>query len=237
MAISIHDLKTKHNADKPPQYLDLYSKYLTDMRGSARAVLELGVQSGGSLKMWREFFPEATVIGVDIEDCRHLFDDKSIIFFQGRQEDPSLFAHIFRSTHIDKFDVIVDDASHFGLYAKKSFDLLFDDHLSPGGFYIIEDWGTGYWADWPDGVDYSAPEPEKEDAGQKNEKFAYRPDEATGLLPKEFRSHLGGMVGFVKQLVDEAHRGAIKSLHPWRLSKFESMIVGEGVVLIQKKSP
>lgn len=52
-----------------------------------------------------------------------------------------------------------------------AFETLFP-HLRPGGFYVIEDWGTGYWPDWPDGE-----------------------------LPR-WANHLAGMVGLVKELVD-----------------------------------
>jgi len=35
---------------------------------------------------------------------------------------------------------------------RRSFWHFFQHHLKPGGLYVIEDWGTGYWSDWPDGA-------------------------------------------------------------------------------------
>ena len=51
----------------------------------------------------------------------------------------------------DGFDIIIDDASHIGELTKATFWHLFDRHLKPGGLYAIEDWGTGYLDDFPDG--------------------------------------------------------------------------------------
>ncbi len=42
-------------------------------------------------------------------------------------------------------DMIVDDASHFLLETRASFNILFP-YLSPGGCYIIEDWGWAHWS-------------------------------------------------------------------------------------------
>lgn len=151
---TLREIAQRHGASKEDYYLSLYEKRFSHMRDEVRAVLELGVQGGGSLKMWSEFFPNAVVVGVDIADCSASISGDKVLFFQGRQEDPSVFRNIRHKTGIACFDIIIDDASHFGLYSKKSYDILFDDYLKPGGKYIIEDWGTGYWDDWPDGSRY-----------------------------------------------------------------------------------
>ena len=49
------------------------------------------------------------------------------------------------------FDIIIDDGAHTYSHTKASFDVLFNDYLKPGGIYVIEDWGTSYFPDWPDG--------------------------------------------------------------------------------------
>ena len=56
-----------------------------------------------------------------------------------------------RKTAPEGFDIIIDDASHFGDLTKIAFWHLLDNHLKPSGLYVIEDWGTGYWSDWPGG--------------------------------------------------------------------------------------
>ena len=231
--ISLHDLAVKHNAKKDAPCLELYADAFETIRGHQLNILEMGVQGGGSLKMWSEFFPNSRVVGIDFNDVSTTAQAERVQFFQGRQEDRGFLQSVCELSGIDKFDIIIDDASHFALYTKMSYDILFDDHLKRGGFYIIEDWGTGFWDEWPDGSRYQIISSEQEISGRES-RFVYRPDEATGLLPKLFASHQFGMVGFVKQLVDEAHYGAIRNVEIRRPSKFKQMIVKEQVVMITK---
>jgi len=67
------------------------------------------------------------------------------------------------------FDIIIDDASHLGKLTKIAFWHLFETHLKGGGFYVIEDWGTGYWSDWPDGMSmWGTPEMLHNSSGGRN---------------------------------------------------------------------
>ena len=70
--------------------------------------------------------------------------------FRVRKKTP-LLSVVARKTAPEGFDIIIDDASHFGDLTKIAFWHLFDNHLKPSGLYVIEDWGTGYWSDWTDG--------------------------------------------------------------------------------------
>src|ERR1051325_11492314 len=49
------------------RYVDLYEKYLAPRRRTATAVLEIGVHQGASLRMWRDYFPHAEIVGLDVE--------------------------------------------------------------------------------------------------------------------------------------------------------------------------
>ena len=73
--------------------------------------------------------------------------------FRVRKKTP-LLSVVARKTAPEGFDIIIDDASHFGDLTKIAFWHLFDNHLKPSGLYVIEDWGTGYWRDWTDGKTY-----------------------------------------------------------------------------------
>jgi hypothetical protein len=43
-------------------YFDIYDRYFSKYRGKTTQILEIGVQAGGSLQMWKDYFgPEATV--------------------------------------------------------------------------------------------------------------------------------------------------------------------------------
>ena len=49
-------------------YLPIYERHLAHLRGRAARLLEIGVYSGGSLRMWRDYLgPNAHVTGIDIK--------------------------------------------------------------------------------------------------------------------------------------------------------------------------
>jgi SAM-dependent methyltransferase len=199
----------------------LYEPHLSPLRDRTINILELGVFSGSSLEVWNEYFSNATIVGLDINPVVRNFSPR-ISFVQGSQDDTTLLKEMSERFAPDGWDVIVDDASHVGYYSKRSFWYLFMNHLKPGGFYFIEDWGTGYWEDWPDGKRYEEPIEEMEN----------------DQIPKRFPSHDHGMVGLVKQLVDEAGRNAIHTLSNQpsdRRTYFEHMDINYGFVLVQKK--
>ena len=54
------DKNTNHS------YLNLYQDLLFSKKKTAKNVLEIGVQNRGSVKLWHDFFTNATVYGVDI---------------------------------------------------------------------------------------------------------------------------------------------------------------------------
>lgn len=86
-------------------YADLFSRY--DRLGKL-SILELGVQRGGSLFVWREFFPNADIYGVDIVDERldkYRFSN-SIVFIKADLKDA---IHKLKDK---KFDIIIDDSDH-----------------------------------------------------------------------------------------------------------------------------
>jgi len=110
----------------------------------------------------------------------------NIVYEIADQTDRPRLEAICRLHAPEGFDLIIDDASHIGHAAAASYAALFP-RLKSGGLYVIEDWGTGYYDDWPDGGHYQKINVESFD----------------GLVPKRLPSHDFGMVGFVKSLVDD----------------------------------
>jgi Methyltransferase domain len=119
----------------PHRYFQQYAR-IAGILGPQARVLELGVQGGESLLMWRGLFPlAAEIVGVD---CNHNSRwPEGTIRVVAFQDDPGLPG----MTGGGPFDLIVDDASHDGNLTRKSFDLLWP-LLAPGGFYVIEDWAV-----------------------------------------------------------------------------------------------
>jgi len=169
---------------KPISYWIEYEQLLHNRRSLPVRILELGVASGASLLTLRDYMPQATIVGIDIGRCpSRISDDERIHFIQGSQEDPAALDHAGRLA--GGFDLIIDDASHVGYLSKRSFCYLFPRWLVAGGVYAIEDCGTGFLPEYPDGEGFQ--EPPLNDAESTTRQFA---------------SHQFGMIGVVKQLID-----------------------------------
>jgi SAM-dependent methyltransferase len=220
-----------YDTDKIHGILEIYEPLFRPFAGEAIKLLELGVRTGGSLYLWRDYFPRGTIVGLDINPVRVEDPEGRIHVYQGDQQDPALLSRVAAEQAPDGFDLIIDDASHLGAPTRTSFWHLFDRHLKPGGLYAVEDWGTGYWDTWPDGRNYR-PRP-------RWRARALALLHRLRLLPRiSFHTHAYGMVGFVKQLIDEQGaaeltRGAL-GRPPARASKFHSVLVTGRVVVVTK---
>lgn len=233
-------------------YLRNYDEFLGPVRDQPLRLLELGIANGDSLRYWRQTLPNATIAGLDIRAVE--VDEPGVHCFQGEQQDPAVLDRLAAEVAPDGFDVVVDDASHVGQFTRLSFWHLYEHHLKPGGLYFIEDWGTGYWPEYPDGRHYTPPAPAFSRRERVLNALARRPwvrgrrllRKAVGYLrwhgvQARFPSHDYGMVGFVKELVDEC--GAADRTHPQygrgtpRASRFEWVRVSHGHVIVKKPDP
>lgn len=119
-------------------YFPVYERHLGRLVGKKPTVLEIGIYSGGGLKMWRNYFGEgAKLVGLDIESaCRTYADDDTRIFI-GDQADHEFLRSVVAATP-EGLDAILDDGGHEAHQQIATFEELFA-HLRPGGVYICED--------------------------------------------------------------------------------------------------
>jgi hypothetical protein len=123
-------------------YLDVYERYFEPIRDESIRILEIGVKEGSSLRMWKSYFRNGLIYGLDINpDCKTHEEDRVSIEI-GSQGDPEFLCRCFAST--DKFDVIIDDGSHVNRHMLASFECLFNERLSSGGIYVMEDLWCSY---------------------------------------------------------------------------------------------
>lgn len=168
MVTPLCELANKYGSDKSPthkglrpghSYTPFYYELFKDR--PVKRLLEIGVETGASLRMWRDFFPEAIIVGLDI--------DRQTIFMEGR-----IYTLIGDSSDAESarefgnaapFDIIIDDGEHDPesqyLTWRNFFPLL--EH---GGTYVVEDvravldkwpWGQSaireFRTDFPSGDD------------------------------------------------------------------------------------
>ena len=107
------------------------------MRDTAKKVMEIGVETDRSIRMWEEYFPNAEIIGIDIsEQCREFEGDRRRIFI-GDQLDPDFLHRVVAEIGAD-IDIIIDDGLHTPRAMMTSFANLFPA-LKRGGVYVVED--------------------------------------------------------------------------------------------------
>ncbi|MBA3240415.1 MAG: class I SAM-dependent methyltransferase [Acidobacteria bacterium] len=249
---------THYDTDKAAHthYLRNYDEYFRPLVDKDIRLLELGVLHGGSLLLWRDYFERGLIVGLDFNPVEIEDASGRIRVYQGPQQDTALLDRIAAETAPEGFDIIIDDCSHIGELARISFWHLFDRHLKSGGLYVIEDWGTGYWESWTDGVSYRQP-PEL-----RHSPFWYRLRRGVARLQsnafvkrlppvrrlvnalkrsvqkRQYHSHDFGMVGFVKELIDEC--GVADITHPQhgvappRTSKFREMRISTSHLFVVK---
>jgi len=120
-------------------FLKIYETYFKELKEREINILEIGVENGDSLRIWRDYFTKANICGIDI--VKKEFKINNVEILCGDQSDQKFLDDIIKK--YKKFDIIIDDGCHISKYIINSFKYLFD-YLSVGGIYVIEDLQTSY---------------------------------------------------------------------------------------------
>ena len=121
-------------------FVDIYDFYFKNLKDKKINILEIGVDNGDSLRLWRDYFSKANICGLDIIKKDFIINDVEILC--GDQSDIKFLSSIVDK--YKKFDIIIDDGSHVSKHIITSFNYLFE-HLNVNGLYIIEDLQTSYF--------------------------------------------------------------------------------------------
>ncbi len=143
--MSLKYLFKKYKSDKYfHNYHNVYEHFLHKIKKKKLKILEIGVSDGSSIKAWSEYFKNSLIIGIDIKEIdtkKRKLGKSNIHILKGSQSDPKFIYSIIKK--YKKFDIIIDDGSHFPKNVIKSFKLLFHT-LDKNGLYFIEDTQTSY---------------------------------------------------------------------------------------------
>eukprot|EP00966_Prymnesium_polylepis_P129579 2996555-Prymnesium_polylepis.1 len=123
-------------------YFMVYERHLRRFRGTDVHFCEVGVFSGGSMRMWRWYFgPKATIYGVDFTNKTKVCElnpncgsPKRV--FIGDQGSPEFWQDFKRQ--VPRLDVILDDGGHLPHLQNVTLHEIYP-HLSRGGVYLTED--------------------------------------------------------------------------------------------------
>jgi trans-aconitate methyltransferase len=130
-------------------YADYYETRLSGR--PVLSVLEIGVLKGDSLRFWEEVFPQAQILGLDINpDCAQYAAGRISVLTMDAGDPRQLQKFIGESC---MFDFIVDDGSHDEKDITNALVFMWGK-LNPGGLYAIEDTACenyrypGLWTTW-----------------------------------------------------------------------------------------
>ncbi len=147
--MSLNDLMLETGTDKSSEghdYGPVYEHLLASFRTRGATLLEIGVASGASLRVWKAYAPLWRVHGIDDnDDCLQGFQADGL--FIGDQRDESFLRTVIRE--IGKPDIVIDDGGHEASEQRASFQILFP-LVAPGGLYVVEDthvWTQGGYMD------------------------------------------------------------------------------------------
>ena len=114
MSEIVNNIRTDKNTSH--SYLGLYQQLIVDKKDTAKHVLEVGIDKGGSIKLWHDFFTNATVHGIDVIPIEYvwheLINEDNIILYVSTDAYNEQF---FKSAFLDKgikCEFMLDDGPH-----------------------------------------------------------------------------------------------------------------------------
>jgi tetratricopeptide (TPR) repeat protein len=116
-------------------YLQYYEEFLRPIRHERFVLVEIGIFGGASLRCWKSYFPNAQIIGIDIDANCKRHEEERIRIEIGSQDDPEFIDKVVQK---ERPLVVIDDGSHRAHHMIATFERIFPA-LLPGGYYIFED--------------------------------------------------------------------------------------------------
>ncbi len=142
-------------------YADLYECLFCKDRNRIETVLELGIgtmlpgvhssmvgyasagyKPGGSLRSWRDFFPNATIYGIDVQPDMQFDGEDRIGTFLCNSTDRSQVDQLIKRMNFNEFDIILDGSSHRIEDQLATLRNLYQ-FVKEGGTYIVEGVANG----------------------------------------------------------------------------------------------
>jgi predicted O-methyltransferase YrrM len=122
-------------------YVDeFYNKFFEPRRYSVQSLLEVGIAYGGSLLLWRDYFPNATIMGIDIYGCDTVENKERIIPIYTNAYSVDFVKLLAK----ESFDVVIDDGPHS--FESMCFFLThYIDLVKSGGLLVLEDIINPLW--------------------------------------------------------------------------------------------
>jgi hypothetical protein len=145
--LTLKEISKKYPTDKDfthNYYENVYEKYFNPIKNNVKLLCEIGIGGfstdldwlpGNSLKVWRDYFINAEILGLDI--VKHELTDIERIKLDWLDQSKRDLV-IEYSEKITDYDIIIDDGSH-NVFDQQITLANFFKSLKSGGFYVLED--------------------------------------------------------------------------------------------------
>ena len=132
------ELAIKYGSDKwgKHSYTPYYYELFKNSREKVRKVVEIGIGEGAGLMMWRDFFPNAKIYGIDNKGSLLLRRNRIESFLCDQTNKQGLLEIIDKIG--SDIDVVIDDGSHIPYEQVFTCQTLMP-HLDKNVTYVIED--------------------------------------------------------------------------------------------------
>ncbi len=133
-------------SNKHSSYFQTYGELFEKYRGKPITFIEIGVFSGGSLFMWRDYFgPQARIIGVEFNPDAVRWREHGFEIHIGSQSNPGFWQDFFEN--VGPVDLVLDDGGHTYEQQISTVHCCLP-HVKDGGMIAVEDTHTSYFKDF-----------------------------------------------------------------------------------------
>jgi Methyltransferase domain len=134
--------RSRYFSTKYDSYFPVYDRVFSPYRGRPIVFVEVGVLSGGSLFMWRDYFgDQARIIGVDLNPEAAKWREHGFEIHIGDQSQEQFWSDFFAV--VGPVDILVDDGGHRN-HQQISTTACALPHIKDGGLLLVEDVHTSY---------------------------------------------------------------------------------------------
>ena len=142
MINSISNVESKSDKISHHGYHRFYDRFLQQFsEHNEILMLELGYEDGYSIDIWKNYFKKVRIHSIDIIDN---LENPLVDQFYKVDQNSNKELDNFAQQNQEKYDFIIDDASHVPTHQWNTF-IRFMSILKERGVYIIEDIETSYW--------------------------------------------------------------------------------------------
>ena len=163
-------MKSPYFSAKHVSYFSVYDQYFTRFQNSELIIVEIGIFSGGSLFMWRNFFGnKARIIGVDLDPNAKKWEKNGFEIFIGDQSEPKFWEEFFKN--VGNVDIVIDDGGH--TYEQQIITATCCiPYINKGGILLVEDVHTSFLSEFGFPTKYSFSEWAKSKIKDINARFS-----------------------------------------------------------------